>query len=74
MNAESLCCPVRINRDFLYLSPETGDIGHTKLITNADYFYDFEEAVNAGLEEIGNQCELSYSDFERLIFGCSAVV
>ncbi|KAE9504074.1 hypothetical protein F9Z39_2210 [Neisseria gonorrhoeae] len=22
-----------------------------------DYFYDFEEAVNAGLEEIGNQCE-----------------
>ncbi|UXY78999.1 hypothetical protein OCL41_06130 [Neisseria gonorrhoeae] len=42
--------------DFLYLS-ETGDIGHTKLITNADYFYDFEEAVNAGLEEIGNQCE-----------------
>lgn len=43
--------------DFLYLSPETGDIGHTKLITNADYFYDFEEVVNAGLEEIGNQCE-----------------
>ncbi|UXY72849.1 hypothetical protein [Neisseria gonorrhoeae] len=42
--------------DFLS-SPETGDIGHTKLITNADYFYDFEEAVNAGLEEIGNQCE-----------------
>jgi len=33
--------------DFLYLSPETGDIGHTKLITNADYFYDFEEAVKA---------------------------
>ena len=34
--------------DFLYLSPDTGDIGHTKLITNADYFFDFEEAVNAG--------------------------
>ncbi len=43
--------------DFLYLSPETGDIGHTKLITNADYFYDFEEAINSGLEEIGNENE-----------------
>ena len=48
--------------DFLYLSPETGDIGHTKLITNADYFYDFEEAINAGLEEIGNQ-------YEFVVFG-----
>ena len=33
-----------------------------KLITNADYFFDFEEAVNAGLEEIGNQ-------YEFVVFG-----
>lgn len=62
--------------DFLYLSPETGDIGHTKLITNADYFYDFEEAVNAGRFGRNRQpmriCRIRI--FERLIFGCSAVV
>lgn len=48
--------------DFLYLSPETGDIGHTRLISNAGCFFDFEDAVNAGLEEIGNQ-------FEFVVFG-----
>ena len=43
--------------DFLYLSPETGDIGHTKLIVNACCFDNFEDAANAGLEEIGNENE-----------------
>ncbi|ELL09790.1 putative phage associated protein [Neisseria meningitidis 96023] len=42
------------------LKRATSDI--TKLITNADYFYDFEEAINAGLEEIGNQ-------YEFVVFG-----
>ena len=48
--------------DFLYLSPETGDIGHTKMISNAGLFYDFNDAVTAGIEEIGNE-------FEFVIFG-----
>lgn len=43
--------------DFLYLSPETGDIGHTKLIVNAGCFDNFEDAANSGLEEIGNENE-----------------
>lgn len=48
--------------DFLYLSPETGDIGHTRMISDAGLFTDFDEAVEAGIEEIGNQ-------FEFVIFG-----
>ncbi|MRN39300.1 hypothetical protein CRG49_006680 [Neisseria sp. N95_16] len=48
--------------DFLYLSPETGDIGHTRMISDAGLFQDFDEAVEAGIEEIGNQ-------FEFVIFG-----
>ena len=48
--------------DFLYLSPETGDIGHTRMISDAGLFKDFDEAVEAGIEEIGNQ-------FEFVIFG-----
>lgn len=39
-----------------------GDIGHTKLINNAGLFVDFEEAVKAGIEEIGNQ-------YEFVVFG-----
>ncbi len=31
-------------------------------ITNADYFYGFEEAINSGLEEIGSQ-------YEFVVFG-----
>lgn len=48
--------------DFLYLSPETGDIGHTKMISEAGLFDDFYDAVNAGLEEIGH-------NFEFVVFG-----
>ncbi|QOG42845.1 hypothetical protein IBX79_05845 [Neisseria gonorrhoeae] len=43
--------------DFLYLSPDSGDIGHTKLITNAGNYDDFEDAFSSALEEIGNQWE-----------------
>ncbi|ELL31914.1 putative phage associated protein [Neisseria meningitidis 77221] len=49
--------------DFLYLSPETGDIGHTKLITNADYFYDFEEGLTQVWKKSATNTNLSYSDF-----------
>ncbi|WP_165090124.1 hypothetical protein [Neisseria yangbaofengii] len=48
--------------DFLYLSPETGDIGHTKMISNAGFFDDFDDALRAGLDEIGNS-------FEFVVFG-----
>lgn len=48
--------------DFLYPSPETGDIGHTKMISNAGLFDDFNDAVTAGIEEIGNE-------FEFVVFG-----
>lgn len=48
--------------DFLYPCPETGDIGHTKMISNAGFFDDFNDAVTAGIEEIGNE-------FEFVVFG-----
>lgn len=53
--------------DFLYLSPETGDIGHTKLISNAGYFDNFEDAVNAGFSEIGNKYEFVVFPFYKEI-------
>ena len=52
--------------DFLYLSPETGDIGHTNLIVNAGCFYNFEDAANAGLEEIGNENEFIVFTFFKV--------
>ncbi|EJU70493.1 hypothetical protein NMEN80179_1224 [Neisseria meningitidis 80179] len=49
--------------DFLYLSPETGDIGHTKLITNADYFYDSKKRLTQVWKKSATNTNLSYSDF-----------
>ena len=53
--------------DFLYPSPETGDIGHTRLVTNAGLFFDFDEAVTAELSEIGSQHEFVVFGFMKEI-------
>lgn len=49
--------------DFLYLSPETGDIGHTKLITNADFSTTSKKRLTQVWKKSATNANLSYSDF-----------